>query len=106
MSGRGLEPASRKSGGVCMKVRELIEELKKVDQEARVVVRGYEGGVNDVEILVPVKIALNVHRPADYNGMHEIVFKEYEEKEGLKKFEQVQAIWLRVREDYLDGFKL
>ncbi len=46
-----------------MKVKELIAELQKHDQEAEVVVEGYEMGVSDVRKVVPVTVYKNVERP-------------------------------------------
>ncbi|HXR83388.1 MAG TPA: hypothetical protein VN722_03700 [Hanamia sp.] len=42
-----------------MTARELILKLQQLDPEARVVVRGYEDGYNDIETLKPVKIKVN-----------------------------------------------
>jgi hypothetical protein len=55
-----------------MKVKELIESLQKQDQDARVVIRGYEGGVNDVDGCEVVTIAVNANT-AWYYGKHETV---------------------------------
>jgi len=55
-----------------MNVRELIEKLQEMDQTARVVVRGYEGGVSDIEGAATVMIAVDVHTEW-YYGKHETV---------------------------------
>lgn len=55
-----------------MKVKDLIERLKKLDQEALIVVSGYEGGVREAESAHQVTVALKVNM-AWYYGEHEIV---------------------------------
>ena len=67
-----------------MTVKELIESLSKIqDQNIRVMVRGYEGGVDDIiigngidnnTIVIPaiVNVALNVNKEW-YYGRHERV---------------------------------
>jgi hypothetical protein len=54
-----------------MTVSELIEELQKYPQDIRVVVRGYEGGVDDVGYLEDTYISLN-ENTAWYYGKHEV----------------------------------
>ncbi len=53
-----------------MEVKELIKKLEEYPPEMRVVVSGYEGGVNDLEELKKVKVELNVNT-AWYYGKHE-----------------------------------
>jgi len=53
-----------------MKVKELIEVLSQLDPELMVVVRGYEGGVNEVDQCDVYDIELNVNT-AWYYGKHE-----------------------------------
>jgi len=58
-----------------MTVRELIESLSKIeDQDVRVMTRGYEGGVDDIEDNTPaiIHVALDVNEEW-YYGRHEIV---------------------------------
>jgi hypothetical protein len=55
-----------------MKVRELIEMLKSMDGDARVVISGYEGGVDDVNGCRFVTVALDVNT-AWYYGKHETI---------------------------------
>lgn len=54
-----------------MKVKELIEELKKLPEDSMVVVSGYEGGVDEVTNLDEVKLTLHVNN-VSYYGAHEI----------------------------------
>lgn len=54
-----------------MKVKELIQQLQELDQESIVVVRGYEGGVDDVVDVTPVQVQLNVNS-SWWLGKHEI----------------------------------
>ncbi len=68
-----------------MTVRELIESLSKIeDQEVRVMVRGYEGGVDDIVIgngidntPAIIHVALDVNREW-YYGKHEKVDNLYD----------------------------
>jgi len=52
-----------------MTVAELIEKLKEYPQDLRVVVRGYEGGVNDVSHFQELEILLNYYDDW-YYGKH------------------------------------
>lgn len=55
-----------------MKVKELIEELSKLDQEAYLFVHGYEGGFCDASIDVDeIQMVRDVH-PEGYYGDHEV----------------------------------
>ena len=56
-----------------MTVAELIEKLKEYPQDLRVVVRGYEGGVNDVSDFEEFEILLDYY-DSWYYGKHEEVF--------------------------------
>lgn len=58
-----------------MTVKELIEKLKEFDENMRVVVAGYEGGVNDAELANAVKIKLN-QNTAWYKGKHKVSHDE------------------------------
>ena len=62
-----------------MTVKELIEVLNKIeDQEVRVMVKGYERGVNDIDNNTPgiIHIALDVNEKW-YYGRHERVDDMY-----------------------------
>ena len=54
-----------------MTVKELIEKLKEFDENMRVVVAGYEGGVDDAENVKAVNIKLNQNTAWVY-GKHEV----------------------------------
>ena len=56
-----------------MKVKELIEKLSQLDSELMVVVRGYEGGVNEVTHCELCNVALNVNKEW-YYGKHETLY--------------------------------
>ena len=63
-----------------MTVKELIEVLSKIeDQEVRVMVKGYEGGVDDIDNNTPgiIHIALDVNEKW-YYGNHEPVDNMYD----------------------------
>jgi hypothetical protein len=80
-----------------MTIRELIESLSKIeDQDIRVMVRGYEGGVDDIvigngidnnTIVIPAiqYVALNVNEKW-YYGRHEVVSEDhtYTDKQIVK----------------------
>ena len=63
-----------------MTVKQLIEVLQKIeDQEVRVMVRGYEGGVDDIMDNTPaiIHVALDVNKEW-YYGKHERVDDMYD----------------------------
>ena len=71
-----------------MTVKELIESLSKIeDQNVRVMVKGYEEGVEDIENIIPeiVNVALNVNTEW-WNGSHEVISNDhtYTDKEIIK----------------------
>jgi hypothetical protein len=71
-----------------MTVRELIESLNKIeDQNIRVMVKGYERGVEDIENIIPeiVNVALSVNTEW-WNGSHEVVSNDhtYTDKEIVR----------------------
>ena len=53
-----------------MTAKELINNLKDLPPETRICARGYEGGIDYVEILREVKILHNVNKEW-YYGNHE-----------------------------------
>lgn len=58
-----------------MTVQELIEVLQGIeDKTRRVVIRGYEGGVDDVGYCEEINIRLNYYDQW-YYGQHEQVFR-------------------------------
>ena len=77
-----------------MTVKQLIERLSTIeDQEARVMVSGYEGGVDDLLNITPdvIQVALDVNTEW-YYGKHERVGDV--DKDHLDKFQVVKAIIL------------
>ena len=71
-----------------MTVKQLIEQLSKIeDQEVRVMVKGYERGVDDIENIIPeiVNVALNINKEW-WNGTHEVVSEDntYTDKEIVR----------------------
>ena len=56
-----------------MKVKELIEVLKTLDQEAPVVVHGFLGGFDDAEFITPVALATSVYKSETWRGKHELL---------------------------------
>ena len=74
-----------------MLVEELIAALEKLDPKLQVITSGYEGGVDDIEGVSVVKIALNVNAEW-YYGKHETVdtlgYKD------LTAYTQVDAVYV------------
>lgn len=62
-----------------MTVSELIEKLKELPSDLRVVVAGYEGGFNDIEKLEDKHLILDAHEEWFY-GAH----AKSETEEGVK----------------------
>lgn len=65
-----------------MTVAELIEKLQALPPDLRVLVRGYEGGVDDLTHLQTTSVKLNVN-PEHYYGAHE-AFDPTDTYEGPK----------------------
>lgn len=63
-----------------MTVKDLIERLKDQPDDLRVLVRGYEGGFNDIGFIEQIPIKLNANS-AWYYGKHEEV--EMDEKDEI-----------------------
>lgn len=55
-----------------MTVAELIAKLSELDQDARVLVHGYEGGVSDALAARRCEVALGVNEGSTIYGEHEI----------------------------------
>ena len=53
-----------------MKVKDLIQELQKLDPELLVVVAGYEGGVDELKNLTQYKIELDAYKDWAFFGNH------------------------------------
>lgn len=76
-----------------MKIKELIEQLEKLDPELEVFIRGYEGGVDELNKISDVKdIVLNVNNEW-YYGKHEII-EEYNKSKRFKNVEVIKGIIL------------
>ena len=78
-----------------MTVGELIEHLSKFAPTLPVVVRGYEGGVNDVVGVNEVQVYLNAHSAEYYYGSHEIKWSPEHE---LPDYPLVDAIYIEGEE--------
>ena len=57
-----------------MKVKELIEELQKLDPELLVVVRSYEEGVDEANNIHLCDVELDCNEGIEYYGKHEILY--------------------------------
>lgn len=76
-----------------MTVKELIEKLSALNPDLPVMIRGYEGGVNDVNNLDTVKVKLNFYSTEEwYFGRHYLVFADSPIEDELK--DTVDAIYL------------
>ena len=73
-----------------MTVSEIIEVLDGLPKNDMVVVRGYEGGVDEVVELEQARIALNVNEEWSY-GAHELL----DPKDRAEGDDIVSAIYLR-----------
>jgi hypothetical protein len=62
--------------------KELIKALSTFPPDTRIVVRGYEGGVNDVVECCSRKIVLDVNNSFWY-GSHERLCDLYDEEEAM-----------------------
>ena len=62
-----------------MNVDQLIKRLQMYPPDLRVVVRGYEGGYNDVDTFENIKIVLDYHSEW-YYGKHEDASNIYNEE--------------------------
>lgn len=60
-----------------MTIKELIDALSEFDPNTPVVVRGYEGGYNDVTLVKTESIQLNVNKQG-YYGAHGFTDEQYE----------------------------
>ena len=67
-----------------MKIKELIEKLKKYDQELIVSINGYEGGVKDKIYLKIKTVSLNCN-DAWYLGEHEEYNKNISEHKKCRR---------------------
>jgi hypothetical protein len=79
-----------------MMVKDLVKKLLEVNQNYRVVVDGYEGGVDDMEKIKVINIALNANEEAYYGDHEELsdTLKDRFKKEGYKI---VKAVYLTAR---------
>ena len=76
-----------------MNVNQLIKRLQMYPPDLRVVVRGYEGGYNDVDTFENLKIVLDYHS-AWYYGKHEDVDSLYGNNAEKLKTTAVDALHL------------
>jgi len=74
-----------------MNVDQLIKRLQMYPPDLRVVVRGYEGGYNDVDTFENLKIVLDYHS-AWYYGKHEDVESLYGNNAAQLKTTAVDAL--------------
>ena len=74
-----------------MNVDQLIKRLQMYPPDLRVVVRGYEGGYNDVDTFENLKLVLNYHS-AWYYGKHEDVESLYGNNAEQLKTTAVDAL--------------
>jgi hypothetical protein len=74
-----------------MNVNQLIKRLQMYPPDLRVVVRGYEGGYNDVDTFENLKIVLDYHS-AWYYGKHEDVESLYGNNAEKLKTTAVDAL--------------
>ena len=73
-----------------MRVSELIKILQEMSQDHMVVIRGYEGGVDEVTDLENARIELDVNEEWNY-GSHELL----DSKDNGNGDNIVEAVYLR-----------
>ena len=73
-----------------MKIKTLIEELQAFDPELRVVIDGYEGGVDDILSPKLCLVQLNTNTEHWWKGDHDVVTARDSETQKA-----VNAVWLR-----------
>jgi len=78
-----------------MRVRELIEALQKVPQDARVLVRGYEGGYDDIDGGDVGLFALNVNKEWYYGNHDAIIDGRDRERYPESIFTYETGVYLR-----------
>jgi hypothetical protein len=71
-------------------VNQLIERLQKMPQEHMVVIRGFEGGVDEVTELEEARIELDVNEEWNY-GSHELL----DARDKTQDENIVSAVYLR-----------
>jgi hypothetical protein len=71
-------------------VKELIQSLEKLPEEQMVVIRGYEGGVDEVTDLENTRIELDVNEEWNY-GSHELL----DSRDAGDGDNIVEAVYLR-----------
>jgi hypothetical protein len=67
-----------------MTVAELIEQLREHPADLPVYVSGYEGDVNDLTLVRPVRVERNVNTAPDYGRHHVLEDDEPGGTPGLK----------------------
>ncbi len=85
-----------------MTVKELIEQLQTLDPESRVFIHGYEAGYNDINVIKPVKMVLNVNNVWWY-GKHDTLEREYKRDKILNKDttrDSIDGIIIGYEEDF------
>ena len=58
-----------------MKVKKLIEALQDHDPDKTVIVRGYEGGYNEVSKIIEMKVYPHPEQRASYYGEYEKIYQ-------------------------------
>ena len=85
-----------------MTVSELIAELQKHPPDSRVVVRGYEAGVDDVAEAKDTMVLLNIHKEWYYGCHATLGDLSWRQRQQCEQ-QLVPAVWLRcVDKDYTD----
>lgn len=89
-----------------MKVRELIKDLERCDPDSRVVVPGYEFGIDDLGTIGIVFLELRQQDPgAYYAGIHNDVIIFGGEQPPKEQYDEA-AILLKGRHGDLNYLKL
>ncbi|WP_424946863.1 hypothetical protein [Candidatus Spongiihabitans sp.] len=84
-----------------MIVKELIQLLQDHDPDKKVIVRGYEGGYNEVLEIVQMDIVPNPHQKASYNGEYENTYFDDEVPDTATAAIELRGENRKSEEDYV-----
>lgn len=70
-----------------MTAKELIQKLKRIPSDTRIVIRGYEDGYNDIQRLIPRLIIPHPEQKADYYGEYTDAVIEKDKVNAIKAVE-------------------
>ena len=84
-----------------MIVKELIQLLQDHDPDKKVIVRGYEGGYNEVLEIVQMDIVPHPQQQASYNGEYENTYFDDEVPDTATAAIELRGENRKSEEDYV-----